>query len=91
MSAACGRASPTTGKSAYAWPDAGCEPPVYASHAYLLKTACSRAEVEGLAGECLANGLIQHYRIFTPADIAGITPYIPKVVGEHNPSSKPLI
>jgi len=64
---------------------AGQNMPVYASHAYLLKTACSRAEVEGLAGECLANGLIQHYRIFTPADIATITPYIPKVVGEHNP------
>ncbi len=64
---------------------AGSEIRVYSAMGYAIKADIDRATAEKIAGECLANELIQHYRVLDSAEMQGITPYIPKVVGEHNP------
>lgn len=64
--------------------------PVYYSRAYLLKGELSREQAEAVAGECLANGLIQHFRIFTPAEMKNVTPYIPKVADTTAPAAEAI-
>jgi len=58
---------------------------VFSARAYLLKGSLSRETVLNIAQECLANSLIQYYRIFDSTEISGIEPYIPAVTIDHSP------
>jgi phosphoribosylformylglycinamidine synthase len=60
--------------------------PVYSARAYLIKGSLDRQTAEDIATGCLANTLIQYYRVFAPYEAAAITPFIPKVEDLHTPS-----
>lgn len=59
--------------------------PVFYARGFLIKADIDRKTVEKIATECLANTLIQNYRILSPAESSGIQPYIPRVVDNHIP------
>ncbi|MEA2101133.1 MAG: AIR synthase-related protein [Thermodesulfobacteriota bacterium] len=64
--------------------------PVYHSTGYLLKTPLDKTRVNEIAAGCLANELIEFYRILSPADMATLAPYIPRVVDTSVPKTKDI-
>ncbi|HEY9162269.1 MAG TPA: AIR synthase-related protein [Desulfomonilia bacterium] len=59
--------------------------PVFYARGFLIKADIDRRTAEKIATECLANTLIQNYRVFDASEASGIAPYIPKVVDTHIP------
>ena len=59
--------------------------PVFYARGFLIKAGIDRKTAEKIATECLANTLIQNYRVFPASESSGIAPYIPKVVDTHIP------
>lgn len=59
--------------------------PVFYARGFLIRAEIDRKTTEKIATECLANTLIQNYRIFSASESSGIAPYIPKVVDTHIP------
>jgi len=68
----------------------GREIPVYSARAYLIKGPFSRKTAESIAQECLANSLIQYFRIFDPQEIMSLKPYIPVVTIDQEPHVEEL-
>jgi phosphoribosylformylglycinamidine synthase len=56
---------------------------VHHSKQYLLHGNVSRDEVEQIAGEYLANELIQQWRVADGEEFKGFEPYVPTVSGGH--------
>ena len=59
--------------------------PVFYARGFLIRADIESKTAEKIATECLANILIQNYRVFSSAESAGIAPYIPRVVDTHIP------
>jgi phosphoribosylformylglycinamidine synthase subunit PurSL len=59
--------------------------PVFYARGFLISADINRKTAEKIATECLANTLIQNYRVFSPQESAIIAPYIPRVVDTHIP------
>ncbi len=58
---------------------------VFYARGFLIKADIDRKSAEKIATECLANTLIQNYRVFSSSESSGIAPYIPKVIDSHVP------
>jgi len=58
---------------------------VYSARAYLLKGSLSRETATEIARECLANSLIQYFRVFDSSEIESVESYIPTVSIEKAP------
>ena len=68
----------------------GREIPVYSARAYLIKGPFTRETAQSIAQECLANSLIQYFRIFDPKEILSLKPYIPVVTIDQEPHIEEL-
>ena len=60
--------------------------PVYSARAFLLTGDLSRNQAEKIAGDCLANSLIQYARIMDPLEILEVKPHISVVSLNHVPA-----
>ena len=58
---------------------------VYSARAYVLTGSMSRETAMEIAQECLANSLIQYFRVFDSKEILSIEPYIPIVSIKNAP------
>ncbi len=60
--------------------------PVYSARAFLLSGDLSRDQAEKIAGDCLANSLIQYVRVLDPQEILEVKPHISVVSLNHVPA-----
>ncbi len=60
--------------------------PVYSARAFLFKGAITREAATRIARDCLANSLIQYFRVMDPDETMSIKPHISKVMLNHTPS-----
>ncbi len=62
------------------------ESPVYSARAFLISGALTREAATGIARDCLANSLIQYFRVMDPDEIRTVQPQISVVTLNHTPS-----
>jgi phosphoribosylformylglycinamidine synthase subunit PurSL len=59
--------------------------PVYSARAFLFAGSMDRALVTKIAQDCLANPLIQYFRVMDPGELQAVKPHISKVTLNHAP------
>ena len=64
--------------------------PVYSARAFLLTGRLGRGDADRIAGDCLANPLIQYVRIMDPREILDVKPHISVVALNHVPTVREI-
>lgn len=64
--------------------------PVYSARAYKIRGSYSREQATSFARECLANSLIQYFRILDQQELSTVRPYIPVVTIDNDPRVEEL-
>jgi phosphoribosylformylglycinamidine synthase len=62
------------------------KPSVFYTKGYLIKAPINSEDARQIATQCLANTLINNFRVFKTGDVSKKTPYIPKVIDTHVPA-----
>ena len=61
------------------------ETPVYSARAFLFEGRMDRDLATKIAQDCLANPLIQYFRVMDPSELLAVRPHISKVILDHVP------